>query len=272
MKRALVALAMLSAVARPSLAEERRRVAVLEFRAGVEQVQNLGGRIAERLKKTTALTVVDPQEARRRSAAIDAAVARCAGDAPCVAKVGTSLEVDEVLLLGVSKVGDVVLALQRIDVETQAVTGQLSEVLPSAEEVEDKKILGWLRQLYPPEVFKRYGFIVVTANVDGATVTINNQPRGETPLEGKLKVLAPRSYRVELAKPDYSPFAARIDVPPDATVEVRAEMTRAAGLLPWYKRWYLWAIVGGVAVGAAVGVAVYSLQPDSTNVMGFIQR
>jgi hypothetical protein len=144
-------------------------------------------------------------------------------------------------------------------------------VLP-ADELSDEQLGGWLRQLYPPEVFKLYGFIVVTANVDGAEVKINGQVRGETPLEGKVKVLAPRSYRVELATKNHAPFAARIDVPPDATVEVRAELTPDAGAVSWYKRWWLWAIVGGVAVGAAVGVTAYALQPDTTQVPGFIQR
>ncbi len=211
-------------------------------------------------------------EARRRFAPADAQVGRCANDAACLARLGTALEVDEILLVGLSKLGDVVMALQRIDVESATVTAQLTEVLPDDGALSDDRLGGWLKRLFPPAVFKRYGFIVVTANVAGADVTINGQSKGETPLDGKLKVLAPRSYRVELHKPDFAPFAARIDVPPDATVEVRAELGRAAAPTPWYKRWYPWAIFGGVvAAGAAVSL-VFALQPDQTTVMGFIQR
>ena len=30
-----------------------------------------------------------------------------------------------------------------------------------------------------------------------------------------------------------------------------------AAPLPWYKRWYVWALVGGVAAAAGAGVAIY---------------
>lgn len=268
----LALVAALLAAAAPARAETRRKVAVLEFRGGVEQAKGLAQRLADRLKKTAALTVLSPIEARQRVARIDAEVARCAGDEKCLAHLGASLEVDEVLLVGISKLGDVVLALQRIDVPEQKVAAQLSEVLNPDEEADDKKLGGWLKQLYPPDVFKRYGFIVVTANVEGALVTINGQEKGETPLEGKVRVLAPRSYRVDLAKTGFTPFAARIDVPPDATVEVRAEMAREEGPIPWYKRWWLWAILGAAVAGGAIGFTVYALQPDASHAMGFIQR
>jgi len=259
-------------VAGSARAETRRKVAVVEFRGGVEQAAGLAQRLADRLKKTASLVVMSPIEARQHVARIDAEVARCSGDEKCLARLGVQLDVDEVLMVGISKLGDVVLALQRIDTAEQKVIAQLSEVLPPNEEIDDKKLGGWLKQLYPPEVFKRYGFIVVTANVDGATVSINGQEKGETPLEGKVRVLAPRSYRVDLTRSGFTPFAARIDVPPDATVEVRAELAREEGPLPWYKRWYLWAILGGVVAGTAIGFTVYALQPDTSHVMGFIQR
>ena len=91
------------------------------------------------------------------------------------------------------------------------------------------------------------------------------------PLSDQLKVLAPRTYRVDLTKRGYGPFSARIEVPPDASVEVRAELTADAGTSPVYKRGYVWAIVAGVvAVGAAAAVTAWRLQPDNTQVMGAI--
>lgn len=270
-RRLLLALIILGAAA--PLHAERRRVAVLEFRGGTGQAAGLASRLADRLRRTAALTVIDPAEARRRSASIEGDVARCAGAPACIGRLGAALEVDEILLLGISTLGEVVVALQRVDVQSPRAQGQqqLSEVLPSDEAPSDEKLDLWLKQLYPPETFKRYGFIVVTANVDGAEVKLNAQPRGLTPLSGKLTVLAPRTYRVELSKRGYAPFSARIDVPPDASVEVRAELTSDGGVAAWYKRWYVWAIVGGAVAGGAVGVTAYRLQPDNTQVTGTIR-
>ncbi len=267
--RTLAGLALVLALR--AQAAPHRQVAVLEFRGGVEQAAAIGERLAEQLAKSAALRIVGPIEARQKSPQTDAAVASCAGDATCLARLGRELQVDEILLVGVSKLGDLVLALQRIDVGEGRAIGQLSQVLADPE-VSDELLLSWLHQLYPPDVFKRYGFIVVTANLAGATVTVNGQGRGETPLEEKLTVLAPRIYRVELTRPGYIPFEARIEVPPDGTVEVRAELQLQTPPVRWYNRWYVWAITGAVVAGAAAGAMAYALQPDRGHVEGFVQR
>ena len=251
-------------------AEPRKSVAVLEYRAGVEGAAGLAARLASRLAQTAALTVIDPAEARRRLPRVDSEVARCAGDPMCVARLGARLSVDEVLLVAVSQLGDVVLALQRIDVVAAETGPHLAETLPPGQDPDDEKLIGWLRQLYPPEVFKRFGSIAVSANVDGAELQLNGQKRGLTPLAGPLRVPAPRAYRLNVAKPGYVPFSARIDVLPDATVEVRAELSPREGTA-WYKRWYLWAIVGGAVAGGAIGVAAYATRPDDSKVAGAIR-
>ena len=178
--------------------------------------------------------------------------------------------VDEVLLVAMSQLGDLVLNLQRVDVASGRATGApISAVVPMRGEIDAGQIDGWLKQLYAPTVFKRYGYIAVVANVDGAVVTINGQVRGETPLDGRIKVAAAKSYRVSLTKPGRVSFAARIDVVADSTVEVRAEMPELHGSVPWYKRWYPWAILGAVVAGGAVGSVLYVTRPDDSKSSGF---
>jgi hypothetical protein len=270
--RTLALVVALCAPAAAARAAGRRSVAVLEHRAGVEAAQGIAERLAARLAKSASLAVVDPQEARRRDPHVDAELARCAGQAACVARIGATLEVDEVLLVAVSQLGDVVLNLQHIDVEERGVAGQLSEVLAPEGEPPDGKLDDWLHALFPPEVFKRWGFIAVSANVDGARVQINGQERGLTPLAAKVRVLAARGYRVTVEKSGYAPFAARIDVVPDASVEVRAELQAREGGVPWYKRWYVWAIVGGgLAAGAGIGVGLWlGTRPDQMHDSGYV--
>jgi hypothetical protein len=272
-RRPVALLLLLAAAAPARAAEERRKVAVLEYRAGAEGAPDLGARTAARLRKLAALTVIDPQEARRRNPRVDAQLARCAGNASCVSRAGVTVEADEVLLVAVSQLGDLVVNLQRIDVEGEKVAAQHSEVLSEGAVPEakiDERIDEWLKKLYPPEVFKRYGFIAVTSNVDGAKVTINEKDAGETPLPDKIRVLAPRNYHVGLTRSGYLPFSARIDVVPDSSVEVRAELSPETASVPWYKRWYVWGIVGGVAAGVAIGTAVYLTRPDQLHDAGFV--
>lgn len=246
-----------------SPAEGRRRVAVLEYRAGLAHDIDVAQRLADELRRTAALVVTTPADARRKSARLDGDLARCAGDAACVAKIGGQLDTDEVLLVAMSQLGDVVLALQRINVEDAKIETQLSAVVPEGGDVTPAQIDEWLKKLYPPDVFKRYGSIVVSANVDGARVLINGTDRGLTPLGDAIRVRAPQSYRVDLSKDGHAPFSARIDVVPDASVEVNAQLPLATQATPWYKRWYTWAIFGGVvAAGAATGTAFYLTRPD----------
>src|SRR6185295_593861 len=97
----------------------------------------------------------------------------------------------DVLLIGVSQLGDVVLAIQRIDSKRGESGARLAESLPADSEPLDDELLGWLRQLYPPDAFLRYGFVQVAADLDGAQVTLNNDAMGTTPIAQPIQVRAP---------------------------------------------------------------------------------
>jgi hypothetical protein len=251
-------------------------VAILEYRNGVSQMPDLAGRIAEDLSRNTSLLVIAPQEGRRRlSARLDAQVARCAGEPACLSAIGGRLGAGEVLLVAVSQLGDVVLALQRINVRGAKVTGRVADSIATGQSVGEVQVLGWLQQLYPPDTFKRYGQIRVTTDVQGAQVYINAKARGTTPLQGPVQVLAPGNYRLLVEKARYLPFQASLTVMPDSTVEVAARLPPEAVATPWYKRWYVWAAIGGVAVVAVGGVAIYygafnHAPVDKTHVPGTI--
>lgn len=269
-----VALALfLSCLPRAALAET---VAVLERRSGVKVLADLPEQLAQALGRNTSLKVIDPREARRRVPGLDAEVGRSSADVARMADLGTRLGADEVLLMAVSQLGDVVLALQRIDVRGRKVGARVADSIATEQAVDEARVLGWLQQLYPPETFKRYGLIRVNTNVDGAQVYLNAKARGQTPLREPVQVLAPGNYRLLVEKPRYLSFQAALTVMPDSTAEVTATLTPEVVATPWYRRWYVWAIVGGVAVAAAAtSVAVYYgafNQPaaDKTHVPGVI--
>ena len=59
--------------------------------------------------------------------------------------------------------------------------------------------------------------------------------------------------------------AARVDVLPDANVEVHATLVKESRDVPWYKRWYVWAAVGVVVSGVAIGAAVAATAEHAPN-------
>jgi PEGA domain len=253
-------------------ADDKRTVAVLEYRAGARGARDIGLKLARLLRETAAVSVVDAQDARRRIPKVDAEVARCGGEAMCVGNIGEQLGANEVLLVGVSQLGDVIIALQRIDAKRGEAGARLAESLPPDTEITDEQALGWLRQLFPPEVFRRYGSIAIDADQPGAAVTLNGEAAGKTPLKEPVKVRAPATYKLRIERSGFVPFQARVDVLPDANVEVHATLVRESRDAPWYKRWYVWAAVGGVLAAGGAATALYFGARVEPTPLGYVQR
>jgi hypothetical protein len=251
-------------------------VAVFEYRNDVKQLSDLPERLTQTLSRNTSLFVIDPADARRRlGPSVDAEVARCDGETRCLSLVGRKLGAGEVLLLAVSQLGDVVMALQRIEVSGQRVLARYADSIVSGQAVDEARILGWLQQLYPPQTFKRYGQIRVTTDVSGAQVYVNAKARGKTPLPTPLQVLAPGNYRLLVEKDKFLPFQASISVMPDTLVEVSAPLQREGKEVPAYRRWYMWFGLGAgvaavVATGVAIRLATDKPPPDMSMVPGTI--
>jgi len=260
----LLVAALLASSAAPAAARTgRRRVAILEHRTGVTRAADLAARMAAVLARSAALEVVSPEEARRRlGGRLDAQIARCAGDPPCVAQIGDRLHVDEVILVGISQLGDVILALQRISVRTRSVEGRIAEAISPEAEPSDDLLLGYLRRLLPPDDFRRFGGIRVKASVSGAEVTLDGLLRGRTPL-AMLRVEAPRRYQLKVRKSGYIDFDATLDVQPDGMVEVTPDLHRRPSALAWYQRWWVWGIAAAVAAGTATALAL-TLRPTAS--------
>ena len=257
-------------------AAARGSVAIIEYRTDARQMSDLPARLGQALAQNTSLQVVSLTDARRRlGASVDAEVAKCNGDTVCLSAIGQQLGVREVLLLAVSQLGDVVLALQRIEVGEHRVIARFADSLVTGQTVDEARVLGWLQQLYPPETFNRYGHIRITTDTEGAQVYLNSKARGKTPLTAPLDVLAPGNYRLLVEKDKFLPFAATLSVMPDTTVEVSAALVLENKPTPWYRRWYVWAGLGAgalaiVASGVAIKLATDQPAPDMSKLPGSI--
>ena len=235
---------------------KKTTIAVLEYRAGVQSSANITDQVVKLLKKKTSYKVVDIDEAKQRlGSRIEGDVADCAGEAACMARVGRKLKVDEVLLVGLTRLGDVIVALSRILTKNSKVAGRVGMSLTEGVGLPTKKLLKSLKQLLPSQAFKRYGWIRVKSNETGATITIGKKVYGQTPLDRPLKMKAPANYTITVAKKGFMTFQANLQVPPDATITVNARlMPKGAGAgPPIYKKWWFWTALGGSVAAAIAG-------------------
>ncbi len=242
--------------------DPERTLAVLSYRSGVADLADIDLQLANLLRQKTALKVLDSQDARRRyGERLDRRVVNCGGDAGCIAKLGRALQVDEVLLVGVSRFGDIILTLQRIDASTGDVSIRIAEALEPNVAPEAAVLLSYLRRVMPKRDFVRYGFIRLDANIAGAEVFISGKVRGRTPLPS-LRVPAPGTYHIRLTKPGYIPADASVFVPPDSKVEVDLSLP-VIEKRPWYRNVWFAAATGVVIAATAATILVIVLdEPD----------
>jgi hypothetical protein len=253
---ALAAVALAAGAARADTpVDPRRRIAVLEFRSGSAELPEIERRLARILDRKTSLAVMNGAAARRSyPRSVDQAIAGCAGEAGCLAAIGRELGVAEILLVGVSELGDVILTLQRVDVARGRVVSRIAEALAPGAQPDDDAIERYLKRVLPESDFLRFGTIRIDSSLAGARVTLDDQPRGLTPL-APLRVQAPASYAIRLSKPGYVSFRATVAVPPDAEVRVRPVLARRPGDA-WYRRWWVAALAGAVVIGATTAVVL----------------
>lgn len=129
--------------------------------------------------------------------------------------------------------------------------------------------------------------LLVTVNVDGATVTVDDEPRGQSPI-ASLR-LTPGHHVVMVTRDGYAGTRRELDLAegqqeridvnlaPLEGVTIAADTSQpsyAGGSVatPWYEEWWVWAIVGGgalVVAGVIIGVVVGTqptAQPDPTGI------
>jgi hypothetical protein len=279
MRALVLAFAVLAAVAPRAHGDPdpRRKVIVLEYRAGSSALPGIAARIVATLSKQTSLGVLGQDQARAvYGDHLDQVLAKCAGEAACIARIGQKAGAAEVILVGISELGDVILTMQRIDVANREVAGRVADSLAAGVVPADPQIAEYTARLLPPTDFLRFGVIDIVANLAGAAVTVGGEPRGLTPIQA-LKLHAPASYDIRVDKPGYVPFTTKVALPPDGEIKVEAQLSRR-GSEAWYQHWYVLAAAGLVVAGAG-GTAIYfgtrdtggTVPPGALPITGSIQ-
>lgn len=257
MKHLLVAVAVVLGLAQVARAEPdpKRKVVVLEYRSGSSALPGIAKQLIAQVRAQTSLQLLGPDQTRTQyGAALDQDVVRCAGDAACIAGIGAKVGAADVLLVGVSELGDVILTVQRIEVRKKAAVTRIADSLAAGTAPSEDQLSGYLARLLAPGDFIRYGVIDIVANLAGAAVTVGGERRGVTPIE-PLKLHAPATYSIRVEKTGYVPFSTKVALPPDGEIKVEAELSRR-GSSAWYQKWYVLAGAGLLIAGGA-GTAIY---------------
>jgi hypothetical protein len=253
--------------------DPKRKVVVLEYRSGSSALPGIATRLAAALSKQTSLAVLGPDQTRAAFGEhLDSTVVKCAGEAECVAKIGQKVGAAEVLLVGVSELGDVILTLQRIDVASRGVVARIADSLAGGTTPNDDQVSQYLHRLMPISDFLRFGVLDIIASEAGALVTVSGENRGTTPIPS-LKLHAPATYDVRIEKRGFVPFTTKVQLPPDAELKVEATLSKRGAGTAWYQHWYVLAGLGIVVAGAAGGTIYVVTQTtnDQVHVSGVVQ-
>jgi hypothetical protein len=234
----------------------KRKVVVLEYRAGSSALPGIATRVHGIIAKQTSLQLLGPDQMRASYGdTLDQSVVKCAGDAECIARIGQKVGAAEVVLVGISELGDVILTMQRIDVPGKTVSARIADSLATGSMPSDGQIDSYLQRILPPDDFLRFGVIDIVANLGGAAVTVGGESRGVTPIPS-LKLHAPANYEIRVEKVGYIPFTTRVALPPDGVIKVEAQLSKQGAEAKWYQRWYVLAGAGLLVAGAA-GTTIY---------------
>lgn len=247
--------------------DPKRKVSVLEYRAGSSGLPGIADRITAALQKQTSLGVLGPDQTRALYGdRLDQVLVKCEGEPACVARIGRKVGAAEVILVGISELGDVILTMQRIDVAARETRGRVADSLASGAQPSAAQLDAYLTRLLPPGDFLQFGVIAIVASEAGAAVTVGGERRGLTPVK-PLRLRAPATYDIRVEKDGFVPFSTQVQLPPDAELRVRAPLQRP-GKSAWYTRWYVLAGMTLVVAGAAGGAIYFTASDGGDRVPG----
>ena len=198
----------------------------------------------------------------------------CQDDTNCLAELGGALGVDRLVTGSVGKLGDtIIVSIKYIDTRQVKVLGRVYESFKGNESLLVDTIKRLIPRLFGVVVKDiELGTLIMNSTVKGATVYLDGNPVGKTPIEPmKLK---PGKYNLQYTKPGYQTWTKQVEIKEKQASEITANLTKvssdsiSAGILnipeqnnnkagkvkpqkkKWYKEWWVWSVAAGVAVGS----------------------
>ncbi len=206
------------------------------------------------------------QDAVEKIAARDPKLANCTADPACLVPLARALKVQRVIAGNVGGLADsYVVNLKLVESDGRELRRVAATLRGSPEELIDEIRVAAYRLVAPERLV---GAIAVLSDVPGATVSLDGQPVGQTPLLGPLDRLSVGVHQLDVARKGFTSFSEQVPVRFQKTTQVvvhqsattaaaRRALDRATNG-PIYTRWWLWTSVlaGSVLTGVIVGFAI----------------
>lgn len=198
----------------------------------------------------------------------------CEGADGCLAAIGRSLKAKTIISGTLASLGqDYVVTLKAVDAASGTSVRRISETLSGEREqlIEAVRVAAY--RLLRPEQLR--GSLQVLVNIAGATIYLDGQRMGVSPLRAALTNLEVREHSLRIAHPEFVDFIRKVNVRFQKTSLVRVTLNRPKADLarpvdgsrlppvvknrptPWYSSWWFWTVVGVVAVGAGTAVGLF---------------
>ena len=176
-----------------------------------------------------------------------------ADDTSCLVEIGMAMGVPQAVSGDLGRVGSLwVVNLRRINVRTAEVMGRVSRQVPGQIEDLVMALPGVVAELFGVKAPALPGVITVTADPEGAQVSVNGRVVGQTPLRHTVEGGV---YTVEITKKGYHRETRRLTVGAGDFSTLRVELRRLP-MEPFVK-WGHVAFWSGLGLAAFGGVATY---------------
>ncbi len=201
---------------------------------------------------------------------------RCAEDPVCLGRIGTLIGAEEVVLgaLG-ERAGRYLVNLSRFDVRRARLVHRVFRATPHELGPLISMVGEGARELMRPPP----GAVRITVNVSESELVLDGElVEGPPPRRGRgggprvVRGLEPGEHVLLVRAEGYDELEQAFQVERGETTELTLGLSRTPIEVveerPWYRRWWVWTILGVVVVGAGTATAVALTSDDSESVTG----
>ncbi len=230
------------------------------YDARKELAANLTQLLSIELRKTDRLDVISRREVQAMlSFEVQKQTLACQEDFECLAEIGGALGADFLVMGGIGRLEETfVLHLKLIDAANSKVLSRVSETFRGPEPELSKVLRFAIRNLLgEPQTGE--GRVEVDSGVSEVNIHIDGNKLDPT------ETLPAGKHALAVNAEGYAPLSRDFFIEDKNTTRLQIELIELSK--PWYKRWYTWAIIGGIVAAGATTAGVVMGTRDNSGVL-----